>query len=104
MSPNATSSQPASASRSAISSTRSGGTSPSYGQPKLVEMTPSQRSPSPRAAAITASSPTSDSSIERFTFFWLWVSDADRKRFTSSKRSRWASASSRPRSFGISTE
>ena len=30
------------------------GTSPSYGQPKLVEITPSQRSPSARARSITA--------------------------------------------------
>ena len=34
----------------------------------------------------------------------LWVSEAERKRFTSSKRSRWASARSSPRSFGIRTE
>ena len=40
--------------------------------------------PSARARPITRSSPSSDSSTERFTFFRLWVSVADRKRFTSS--------------------
>ena len=77
---------------------------PRRGQPKLVEITPSQRSPSSRARSITASRPASDSSIERLTFLRLWVSDAERKRLTSSKRSRWASARSSPRSFGIRTE
>ena len=42
-------------------------------------MTPSQRRPSDRARAITRSIPVSDSSIERFTFLRLWVSDAERK-------------------------
>ena len=56
----------------AISKTRSGGTSPSYGQPKLVEITPSQRMPASRAAAIVPSRSASDSAIERLTFFWLW--------------------------------
>ena len=51
VSPKATSSQPNAASFSAISKTRSGGTSPSYGQPKLVEITPSQRSPASRRDA-----------------------------------------------------
>ena len=44
-------------SRSAISNTRAGGTSPSYGQPKETEITPSQRSPSPRARATVRSQP-----------------------------------------------
>ena len=47
VSPKPTSSQPAAASRSAISKTRSGGTWPSYGQPKEVAITPSRRSPAP---------------------------------------------------------
>src|SRR3954453_2432925 len=104
VSPNATSSQPAAASRSAIAKTRSGGTWPSYGQPKETEITPSQRSPASRARATTRSMPASDSSTERFTFLRLWVSLADRNRFTSSKRPRSSSALSRPRSFGTRTD
>jgi len=42
--------------------------------------------------------------MELLTFFLLWVSEADRNRLISSKRSRWASARSRPLSFGIRTE
>src|SRR5215208_6049706 len=67
-------------------------------------MTPSHRSPASRARAITRSSPDSDSSIERLTFLRLWVSDAERKRFTSSNVSRSSSALSSPFSFGISTD
>ncbi len=104
VSPNATSAQPAAASRSAIPSTLSTGTCPSYGQPNEVEITPSQRSPASRARAVTRSIPLSDSSTDRFTFFRLCVSEADRNRFTSWKRSRSSSALSRPRSFGISTD
>src|SRR4051795_12206178 len=104
VSPNATSSQPAAASRSAIAKTRSGGTWPSYGQPNETEITPSQRSPASRARATTRSMPASDSSTERFTFMRLWVSLADRNRFTSSKLSRSSSALSRPRSFGTRTD
>src|SRR3954471_9214757 len=104
VSPNATSSQPAAASRSAIAKTRSGGTWPSYGQPNETEITPSQRNPASRARATTRAMPASDSSTERFTFLRLWVSLADRNRFTSSKRSRSSSALSRPRSFGTRTD
>ncbi len=104
VSPKPTSSQPASASRPAMDMTRSTGTSPSYGQPKETEMTPSQRSPSSRARATVRSIPCSDSSTERFTFLRLWVSLADRNRLTSEKRSRWASARSSPFSLGISTD
>ncbi len=42
--------------------------------------------------------------MELLTFFWLWVSEADRNRLISSKLSRWARARSRPFSFGIRTE
>ncbi len=66
-------------------------------------MTPSQRSPSARARSITRSRPDSDSSIDLFTFFRLWVSEADRKRLTSSNVSRTSSALSSPRSLGIRT-
>ena len=104
VSPNATSSQPASASRRAIPNTRSSGTSPSYGQPNDTEITPSQRSPASRAFATTRSSPDSDSSIDRFTFLRLCVSLAERNRLTSSNSKSPASARSSPRSFGISTE
>ena len=65
---------------------------------------PSQRSPASRARAITRSSPTSDSSIERFTLARLCDSEADRKTLISSNRSRCSSARSSPRSFGISTD
>ena len=62
-----------------------------------TEITPSQRSPSAaRRARPSARGPSSDSAIERLTFLRLWVSDAERKTFTSSKRSRWASARSSP--------
>ena len=88
----------------AISNTRSGGTCPSYGQPKATEITPSQRRPSARARPSTRSSPVSDSSTERFTFARLCDSVADRKTLTSWKRSRSASAFSSPRSFGIRTD
>ena len=57
VSPKETSSQPASARRSAISSTRSGGPRPRTGQPKATEITPSQRSPSARAPATVRSQP-----------------------------------------------
>ena len=67
-------------------------------------MTPSQRRPSPRARASTASRPVSDSSIERLTFLRLWVSEALRKTLISWKRSRCRSAFSSPFSFGIRTE
>src|SRR4051794_32575843 len=103
VSPNAISSQPAATRRSAMSNTCCGSTSPSYGQPNETEMTPSARSPSPRARPTTASSPLRDSSTERFTFFWLCVSVADRKQLISWKRSRSASAFSSPRSLGIRT-
>jgi len=108
---------PASRSRAAISSTRSGGTWPSYGQPNDVEMTPSQRSPSARARPSTTSKPASDSPIERLTFLRLWVSEADMNTLISSNagrpppsplkpatRSRSSSAASSPRSLGISTD
>src|SRR5688500_12199681 len=104
VSPKPISSAPAAISRRAIAKTRSGGTWPSYGQPKATEITPSQRSPSARARAITRSSPLSDSSIERLTFSRLCVSEAERKTLISWKRSRWRSAMSSPRSFGISTD
>ena len=55
-------------------------------------------------AAQHAPRPASDSSIERFTFFWLCVSLADRKTLISWKRSRSSSALSRPFSLGIRTE
>ena len=79
-------------------------------------MTPSQRSSAARARASTASSPASDSAIERLTFLRLCVSDADRNTLTSSNgrrapagvaaasESRSASALSSPRSLGISTD
>src|SRR4051812_22067795 len=67
-------------------------------------MTPSQRRPALRARGITRSSPASDSSTERLTFLRLWVSLALRKTLISSKCSRSASALSRPRSLGMSTE
>ena len=79
---------PASRRRAAISSTRSGGTWPSYGQPNEVEITPSQRTPAARARASTASRPASDSAIERLTFLRLWVSDADMKTLISSNAGR----------------
>jgi hypothetical protein len=80
--------------------TRFGGTSPSYRQPKETEITPSQRRSCSRAVAIVRSRPESDSSIGRLTFLRLCVSEAERKRLTSSDRSRCASARSKPRSFG----
>jgi len=74
-------------------------------------MTPSQRSPSARARPSTSARPASDSAIERFTFLRLWVSDADMKTLISSNAGRpealspsAASASSRPRPFGMSTD
>ena len=103
VSPKPISCAPAAISRSAIAKTRSGGTGPSYGQPKATAITPSQRSPSSRARASTRSSPSSDSSIERLTFWRLCVSLALRKTLTSSKRSRCSSAFSSPCSFGMST-
>src|SRR4051794_16072428 len=84
--------------------TRSCGTSPSYGQPKLVEITPSHRRPASRAAPIVPSRSASDSAIERLTFLRLCVSEAERKKFASWKRSRNFSALSRPLRLGIRTE
>jgi len=103
VSPNPTSCAPKSRKRAAISSTRPGGTRPSYGHPNAVEITPSQRSPAARARPSTTSSPASDSATERLTFLRLCVSDADRKTLISSIFARCSSAASRPRSLGIST-
>src|SRR3954471_23883797 len=104
VSPKPISCAPAATSRRAISKTRSRGTSPSYGQPKLTLITPSQRRPASRARGRTRSSPCRDSSIERLTFLRLCVSLADRKTLISSMRSRSSSALSSPRSLGTSTE
>src|SRR5579872_197199 len=103
VSPKPTSTAPASAIRPATSSTRSTGTWPSYGHPNEVEITASQRKPSDSARANVRSSPAIESATERPTFFWLCVSDADRNPLISWKRSRWRSARSSPRSFGIRT-
>ena len=103
VSPKPTSSAPASASSWAIASTRPGCTCPSYGQPNEVEITPSQRRPSARARAKVRRRPSSDSATERPTFFWLCVSDADRKPLISWNFARCSSALSRPFSLGIST-
>src|SRR5438094_1931464 len=104
VSPKPISCAPAATSRRAIAKTRSRGTSPSYGQPKLTLITPSQRRPASRARGRTRSSPVSDSSTERLTFLRLCVSEALRKTLISSRRSRSSSACSRPRSLGTSTE
>ena len=64
-------------------------------------LAPQSLRPRPRERPLAARRATP--STDRPTFFWLWVSDADRKPLISWKRSRSGSARSRPRSFGIST-
>ena len=66
-------------------------------------MTASQRRPSARARAKVRCRPASDSATERPTFLRLWVSEAERNPLISWKRTRCASARSRPRSLGMST-
>src|SRR5918994_5171325 len=60
--------------------------------------------PASRAAPIVPSRSASDSAIERLMFLRLWVSEAERKKFASWKRSRCSTARSRPLRLGINTE
>ena len=84
----------------AIWATRSGATSPSYGQPNAVDTMASTGTSAPCASSTSSRAPTSDSATLRRTFFRLWVSLADT---TSSSSSAFAaSASSAPFGFGTS--
>ena len=76
------------------------GTSPSNGQPNEVAIAPSTGIPAASAIRITSSKPASDSSTERLTFFWLWVSDAETNTRISSTPA--SAARSAPLAFGTS--
>ena len=103
VSPKPISVAPASANCSAMSSTRSIGTLPSYGQPNEVAITAQKvRLSATMRLAITLTSAMVSSTV-RLMFRWLWVSEALTKSATSSNRSRTSSALSRPWLFGTST-
>ena len=112
VSPKPISSAPAAISRSAIANTRVRLDVALVGAAeRRPRSRPRSAGPPSRARGSTASSPVSDSSTERLTFARLCVSVAHRKTLISSNAgrshscaSRSASALSRPRSFGISTE
>ncbi len=103
VSPKPISVAPASANRSARSSTRFSSILPSYGQPKDVAMTAAHFSPSARIRPTMTSLSAIVSSTVRLTFFLLCVSDADTKTATSWKRWRTFSALSSPLLFGTRT-
>ena len=98
VSPRLTPARPICCRRRATSPTRAAGTSPSNGQPNEVEIAPCTGIPASSATLATSSNPASDSSIPRFTFFRLWLSDADTNTTISSTSA--SAARSAPRLFG----
>ena len=100
VSPSDTAAAPRSAYRRAMAATRSGGTSPSNGQPKAVAIPPSTAIPAPCSTRNAASISESERSTGRFRFLRLWVSDAETTRCTASTPA--PAARSAPRRFGTS--
>src|SRR5439155_882235 len=83
VSPNDTVSAPSATARPAAHSTRSTGTSPSYGQPHAVDTITWQVAPCWCASSMTTAISSSDCSVLRFTFLRLCVSEADTTTSTS---------------------
>src|SRR4051794_26760409 len=75
--------------------------SPSYGEPNAHETTASTGSP-PSTSLVMAATASTDSSVDIWTFFWLYVSDAD--TVTVSPPTPASIASSAPRRFGTSAQ
>ena len=103
VSPKPISVAPAPANCSAMSITRTSGTSPSYGQPNEVAITAQKRSPASTIRGPIALTSVMVCPTVRLMFFLLCVSEALTNRATSSNRSRAASAWSRPLELGTST-
>src|SRR6266480_3447488 len=102
VSPNETESAPSATARPAAHSTRSTGTSPSYGQPHAVDTITWQVAPCWCASSMTTAISSSDCAVLRFTFLRLCVSEADTTTSTSvnpASRARRA-----PRRFGARAE
>ena len=102
VSPNETESAPSATARPATHSTRSTGTSPSYGQPHAVDTITWQVAPRWCASSMTTAISSSDCSVLRFTFLRLCVSEADTTTSTSVNPA--SSARRAPRRFGASAE
>ena len=79
---------------------RAAGTSPSKGQPNAVAIAACTGITASPATLATSSNPASDSSIARFTFFRLWLSDAETNTTISSTAA--SAARNAPRLFGTS--
>src|ERR1017187_321524 len=102
VSPNETVSAPSATARPATRTTRSTGTSPSYGQPHAVDTITWQVAPRRCASAMMTAMSSSDSSVPRLTFLRLWVSEADTTAsISASPQSRARLA---PRRFGTRAE
>ena len=102
VSPNAIRSAPSPSTRSTMDATRVGGTSPSYGQPKLVDTITSTVAPAAWTSPMRRPMSASDSSVDRLTLWRLWVSEAETTTSSSRKpaaRARWA-----PRELGTRAE
>ena len=102
VSPNEMESAPSATARPATASTRLTGTSPSYGQPHAVATTTWQVAPRPCASPRITAMSSRDSSVPRFTFRRLCVSEADTT--TSTSVNPESSARRAPRRFGASAE
>src|SRR5580693_1254987 len=102
VSPNETESAPSATARLATPTTRCTGTSPSYGQPHAVETITWQVAPAWCAWSMRTAMSSSDSSVLRFTFLRLCVSEADTT--ASSSVNPASSARAAPREFGTRAE
>jgi hypothetical protein len=102
VSPKASRSAPSLVTRSTIAATWDGGTSPVYGQPKLVATITSTVPPAPCTRSINPAMSSSDSAVDRLRLALLCASLAETT--TSSSVNPAASARSAPRVFGTSAE
>src|SRR5499427_1341182 len=102
VSPNEIASAPSATARPATASTRSTGTSPSYGQPQAVATTTCRVAPRWWASSIMTAISSRDCSVDRLTFLRLWVSEADTTASTSVNPASRALRA--PRRFGASAE
>jgi len=95
-------SAPSRSARPATASTRSTGTSPSYGQPQAVDTMTWQLAPFSWTSDMIAAMSSSDSSVDRLRFLRLWVSEADTT--TSISENPAARARSAPFRLGTNAE
>ena len=102
VSPNDAESAPSRTALDATLTTRSTGTSPSYGQPHAVETITWTVASRRCAMSMIAAISSSDSPVVLFTFFRLWVSEAETT--TSSSLTPVSSARTAPRRFGTRAE